>query len=484
MKRNVIHYKLTTLMIATLLAGCSLAPVYQRPDAPVAKDWSRSMTVGHSSGVLTATAMNWQALVQDPGLRELIDISLRENRDLRQSLLNVEAMRAQYQIQRADRLPGMQIQSSETRQRVPADLNSSGQSGIQSSFQAGIGLTSFELDMFGRVHDLSTSAFEEYLATEYGARSAEITLVSQIIQAYLIRDGASKRRSLSEQTLKNRQLSLTLMSARLRAGTVSEQDYQDALGLAEQARAVMASADREFIQSTNALVLLSGTSDIDRYLNNRSGNTPVIVQNIAPGGPSDLLTGRPDIIAAEHRLIARNADIGAARAAFFPSISLTGTAGVSSTQLNSLFGAGQGMWSFMPQVSLPLFSGGLNKANLDLATVRKDAAVAAYEQTIQAAFREVSDALAAKDTLYNEELARKALVASDNKALSIARARYSAGVDDYLRYLQSERITFANELELINTMTERQRSLVDLFTALGGGWASNDIHQDIETVKR
>ncbi|WP_072033840.1 efflux RND transporter permease subunit [Dickeya chrysanthemi] len=204
------------------------------------------------------------------------------------------------------------------------------------------------------------------------------------------------------------------------------------------------------------------------------GSKPGIVQSIAPGVPSDLITGRPDVIAAEHRLMARNADIGAARAAFFPRISLTGVAGTSSAELSGLFGAGQGMWSFMPQVSLPLFSGGRNRANLELASLRKDAAIAAYEQTIQTAFREVADALAAKDTLNREEAARKALVASDNKALAIARARYSAGVDDYLRYLQSERNTFDNELALISTMTQRQQAIVSLFTALGGGWKKGE----------
>ncbi|MBF7818290.1 efflux transporter outer membrane subunit [Klebsiella quasivariicola] len=483
MKINVIQNKLTAVMISALLAGCSLTPEYKRPDAPVAKSWSKAEETRSSAGS-PESIMNWQSLVRDPDLRALIALSLQENRNLRQTLLNADAMRAQYQIQRADRLPELQIQGNETRQRTPADLTSSGQSGTQGSFQAGVGLTSFELDLFGRVHSLSTSAFEEYLATEYGARSAEITLVSQIIQAYLIRDGAVKRRQLAEQTLKNRVLSLTLISARLRAGTVSVQDYQDALGLAEQAKAVLAGAERESVQATNALVLLSGTPDIDHFLNSNASDRPLIEQNIAPGVPSDLLTGRPDIIAAEHRLIARNADIGAARAAFFPRISLTGTAGVSSTELNNLFGAGQGMWTFIPQISLPLFSGGRNKANLDLATVRKDAAVAAYEQTIQTAFREVSDALTAKDTLYKEEVARRALVESDNKALTIARARYTAGVDDYLRYLQSERNTFANELELISTATERQRAIVDLFTALGGGWQETQSRSGNVTADR
>ncbi|MEI7377621.1 efflux transporter outer membrane subunit [Dickeya chrysanthemi] len=470
MKRYFVLKTLSVSLMAALLAGCSLAPAYERPDAPVAKDWQQS--TGETR--VSATSLNWHELVQDGHLRELIALSLKENRNLRQTLLNVEATRAQYQIQRSSRLPDLQLQTSETRQRTPADLNTSGQSGIAGSFQAGVGMTSFELDLFGRVHDLSSSAFEEYLATEYGSRNAEISLVSEIIQAYLVRDGALNRQRLSEETLENRQQSLTLISARLNAGTASEQDYQDALGLAEQAKAVLAGAEREVRQSTNALVLLSGARNIDRYLSTQATDKPVIVQSIAPGVPSDLITGRPDVVAAEHRLMARNADIGAARAAFFPRISLTGVAGTSSAELSGLFGAGQGMWSFMPQVSLPLFSGGRNRANLELASLRKDAAIAAYEQTIQTAFREVADALAAKDTLNREEAARKALVASDNKALAIARARYSAGVDDYLRYLQSERNTFDNELALISMMTQRQQAIVSLFTALGGGWKKGE----------
>lgn len=453
-----------------LLSGCtSLAPSYERPVAPIPDQWNmvQEQTNAQRS---SAASLDWQSFVADEQLRHLIDLAIVNNRDLRQTLLNVEAARAQYRMQRSDRLPGIEAQGSGTRQRIPADLSTTGQSQVQSSWQAGVGLTAFELDLFGRVRSLSEAAMQEYLAREGTARSAQISLVAEVIQAYLTRDGAQNSYLLTTQTLESREASLNLIAQRREMGVASALDYQEALGLAEQARADLERIDREFRQASNALGLLVGVNDINTHLPALPSPGTLLVQEITAGLPSELLTHRPDIQAAEHRLRARNADIGAARAAFFPRISLTGIFGSSSTELSNLFDSGQRAWSFMPQITLPIFSGGRNRANLDLAGVRQEIAVADYEKSIQTAFREVSDALAATDTLRREEQAMRKLAQSSQEAMRLSEARYRAGVDGHLRYLDAQRRAFSSQIALIDITTQRQIALATLFRALGGGW--------------
>ncbi|MGE4405066.1 efflux transporter outer membrane subunit [Pseudomonas sp.] len=466
---------LGALATALLLVGCSLAPTYHRPDAPIPGQWTDGAKASQSGAATTpaasaAATLDWQTFVTDETLRKLIDLSLANNRDLRQTLLNVEAARAQYRVQRADRLPGIQAEGSGVRQRVPDDLRAPGMPSVQSSYQAGIGLAAFELDLFGRVRNLSEAALEEYLATEEGARSARISLVAEVIQAYLTRNGAQQRYLLASRTLEAREVSLQLIDQRLQLGAATELDYQEALGLTQQVRAELERVDREFRQAGNALALLVGVSDVRPYLPASPAPGTLLVQDLAPGTPSELLTQRPDIRAAEHRLLGRNASIGAARAAFFPRISLTGLFGSSSAELSNLFESGQRAWSFAPQITLPIFDGGRNRANLDLARMRQDMAVAAYEQTIQAAFREVSDALAATDTLRREEMAQQALAQSTHRALRLSEERYRSGADDYLRYLDAQRSDFASQMALVQIETQRQIALATLFRAMGGGW--------------
>lgn len=464
------------LAVSLLLAGCSLTPTLERPEAPIPSQWPAVPgAAGQTDTAPTVAALAWQDFVVDARLRALIDLSLRNNRDLRQAWLNVEAARAQYGIQRADRLPSVDAQASGTRQRVPADQSATRQASTQSNYQANLGLTAFEIDVFGRVRALSDAALEEYLSTEAATQSTHITLVSEVIQAYLTRDGAQRRYRLTEQTLASRESSLNLISRRRQAGTATALDQQEAQGLTEQARVALARTEREIRQSTYALGLLVGVSDIDAQLASYPASELLLVQDIAAGAPSDLLAQRPDIRAAEHQLRARNASIGAARAAFFPRISLTGLFGTSSTQLSNLFGSGQLAWSFMPQVTLPIFDGGRNQASLDLATVRKDSAVAGYEKAVQTAFREVADALAATDTLRREEVAQRALVGSSTETLRLSQARYRAGVDDNLRYLDAQRSDFVNQTSLIDIGTQRQMALASLFRALGGGWQVDSV---------
>lgn len=453
------------------LSGCSLAPTYQRPSAPISEKWIHAgESVATHEQPSAAAALDWQSFVKDEQLRELIQLALSNNRDLRQTLLNVEAARAQYRVQRSDRLPGIDAQGGGSRQRTPADLSPSGRAEVQSTWQAGIGLAAFELDLFGRVRNLSQAALEEYLATEGAARAAQVSLVGEVIQAYLTRQGAQHRYALTTQTLQAREESLKLISQRRASGVATALDYQEARGLTEQAKADLERIDREFRQSTNALGLLVGVSDVNAYLPALPSEEVLLVQEITPGMPSELLAHRPDIQAAEHRLRARNADIGAARAAFFPRISLTGLFGSSSAELSNLFDSGQRAWSFAPQISLPIFAGGRNRANLDLAEVRKDIAVAEYEKRIQTAFSEVSDALAATDTLRREEQAQRALADSSQEAMRLAEARYRSGVDGYLRYLDAQRHAFTNQAAAIEVSTQRQIALATLFRTLGGGW--------------
>jgi len=455
-------------LLAFALGGCSLVPSYQRPEAPIAEHWRADANPQAVAG----HALDWQAFIVDPQLRRLVGIALANNRSLRQSLLDIEQARAQYRIQRADRVPNLAGTATGTRQRVPADL-SNGISTQVSSYQVGLTLPEYELDLFGRVKSLSEAAVEQYLATEAAARAAQVAMIAEVSQAYLTYAGAQQRLELVQRTLASREQSLSLTSQRRAAGTATALDYQEALGLVEQSRAELEVTLREQKQAFNALVLLLGTPDAASTIPAEPREQLRLLQDVAPGAPSELLEHRPDILAAEHRLKARNADIGAARAAFFPRISLTGTYGSSSEQLSGLFQGGSRSWSFVPTLSLPIFDAGRNRANLDLAEVRRDSAVAEYEGSIQTAFREVADALAARDTLQREESARRALAATSTEALKLARARYEGGVDDHLRYLDAQRSSFVNELAVIETATQRQIALVSLFRSLGGGWAGS-----------
>ena len=460
------------LSLAIALGGCSLAPHYERPSAPTASQWANADSKGTS-----AQALDWQTFIVDADLRQAVQTALSNNRSLRQALLDIEAARAQYRIQRADRLPSLNATASGNRQRLPADLSQTGRSEVTSSYQVGLGLAEYEVDLFGRVRNLSEAALETYLATEEATRATQISLIAEVIQAYITRDGALRRLALVEQTLQSRESSLQLVTRRREAGTATALDYQEAVGLTEQARAERESTIRQLRQADNALVLLLGTADAERLLPDTPRDSLLVLQDIAPGTPSALIERRPDILASEHRLKARNADIGAARAAFFPRISLTGSVGSSSAELSGLFDGGSRAWSFAPSLSLPIFAGGRNRANLDLANVRQDAAVAEYEGTIQTAFREVADALAASDTLRREESARQALAASSQAAEQLAEARYKGGVDDHLRYLDAQRSAFSDQTNLIQISTERQLALADLFRALGGGWTGNELAQ-------
>lgn len=469
--------KLKALPIAAIfmLSGCSLIPEYQRPASPIEASWPQGQAYDDNykpqSQQVDLPAV--EQYFKDPQLVRLLDTALKNNRDLRIAAKNVEAYRALYRIQRADRLPTLDASASGDRRRLPDDLSSTGESGIQSQYQVGF-VTAYELDLFGRIRSLSTQALEQYLATEEAQRGVHIALIGDVATTYFLWRTDVALLELTEATLASYVESLDMIEATAGAGTASELDVRQARTLVNQATAQKALYTRRIAEDTNALQLLLGEAKPE----NRYPSTPLNIDAIAkvPAGlPADLLLRRPDIRAAEHQLLAANANIGAARAAFFPRISLTASAGTSSNDLDGLFNGGSESWSFVPQISVPIFNAGRLRANLDYAEIQKDVSVAAYEKSIQTAFREVADGLAARGT-YGEQLSAQTLLVNNYKAyFQLAQQRYEQGVDSYLTVLDAQRELFASQQQLLNDQLEQINSEVQLYKALGGGWRAQTI---------
>jgi multidrug efflux system outer membrane protein len=474
---------LTIPLIALSLGACSLAPVYERPQAPVAAAWkvdgagSPHAAADAAPGAAAdaapgaASDIGWRDFYAEPALRRLIDRALEHNRDLRIAILNIEAARAQYGIRRADELPTVGAGASASRQRVPADLSPTGRSTISDRYQVDIGVTGFELDFFGRVRSLSEAALAEYLATEEAARAARIGLVAQVAGGWLAERAAAEQIALLERTIEARQRSYALIRLRHGAGVASELELRQAEGLLEGARAELAEARRARLQARNGLELLVGAPLADEDLTDGVSLAQARLQAAPPAGlPSALLERRPDVLAAEQRLRGANASIGAARAAFFPRIALTGALGTASRELSGLFGGGSGIWSFVPQISLPLFDAGRIQSNLDLAEARRNIAVADYERTIQRAFREVADALAARSTIGERLRALQAQVDAAARTLELSELRYRNGVDSQLQWLEAQRSLLGAEQGLLAARAAELANRVELYKALGGGW--------------
>jgi multidrug efflux system outer membrane protein len=462
----------TPLALALALAGCSLVPAYQRPAAPVAQSFPRA------SPDVAATApegppaadLGWRDVFGDERLQALVALALEDNRDLRVAALNVELTRAQYQIQRAERLPSVAASASSTSQRVPADLSPTGTTTTGTAYALGVGLSAFELDFFGRVRSLSAAALEQYLATEEARRSAHLSLVAAVATQYLAGRALEDEVALARRTLETLDASLALTKRGYESGRTSELDVRTAETQVHTARFNLSSADQQRAQAENALVLLVGEPLPANLPPPLPLDAQRIVTELPAGVPSDVLQRRPDILAAEHALLSANASIGAARAAFFPSISLTAFGGTSSAELSGLFGGGSGAWSFSPRINLPLFSGGALRAGLDVAEVRKSIEVARYERAIQVGFREVADALVARAALEEQLEAERARVEAEERRYHLSDLRYRTGVDSYLTLLTAQRDLFAAQQQLIQSRLARLSNLVDLYRALGGGW--------------
>lgn len=480
MMNSTMHRSFVMLTLVTALAGCSLAPTYERPEAPVSVAYPSGAAYAQQSQPNTSTPtsvadIGWRDFYSDPLLQNLITMALDANRDLRIAALNVEEARAQYRIQRSDVLPTVGVGADGSVQRLPADLSSTGSSNINRSYQVGAA-ASWELDIFGRLRSLSDQALETYLAQDETRIGLQLALISETAGAYLTLRSDQELLALTKSTLASQQDSYDLTKQSYDAGVATELDLSQAEVSLRTAQRDLAQYTRRIAQDRNALVLLVGqplSADIVVQLDQATTLPDGIGPPSLPAGlPSDLLTRRPDIRAAEHQLRGANAYIGAARAAFFPTISLTGSAGTASSSLGGLFDAGSGAWSFAPTISIPIFAGGSLQAGLDVANVRKSIQVANYERTIQTAFREVSDALAGQGTLETQIVAQQQLVAAYQRAYDLSRQRFDQGVDGYLSVLDSQRSLFSAQQVLVETRLLRLNNLVSLYRVLGGGWTA------------
>lgn len=475
--------RLVPLVAALVLAGCSLAPKYERPEFPVAADWpippsgAGIITASEAAGspsvqgaVPAAAGVGWRHFYRDPDLQRLIELALENNRDLRIAVLNIEAARAQYFVQRSELAPSVGVGAAGQRQRVPGDMNASGSAVISSTYQVGISMPTFEIDLFGRIRSLSEAALAQYLATEEARRNVQITLVAQVAEAWFNLYATAALVRLTEQTLESRRASYELVKARYDAGVGSALDLNQAETLLDTSRSDLLSLQRQGLRARNAITQIVGTTAPEVPDNQAMLRAAPLLAEIPAGMPSSVLLARPDVLAAEQQLISANANIGAARAAFFPNISLTALFGTASAQLSNLFSGGSLQWSFAPQIALPIFSGGALRGQLELAEVRRDIAVASYERTIQQAFREVSDGLAGTATYEKQIVAQADLVAAAQRSLDLAQLRYDSGVDSYLQLHDAERTLYGSQQGLVLTRLEELLNRVALYKALGGGW--------------
>ena len=460
------------LALAGVLGGCSLAPTYERPQAPVETSYPAK---AEGSKELEAINLGWRQFFPDQRLQSLIAAALENNRDLRTAVLNIEEARAQYQIARADLLPNLNVTGAAARTRTAASQSQTGQPFISNSYQVGLAVPAYELDFFGRVRNLKDAALATYLSTEEAQKSAQISLVAQVAQAYLTERSYAEQLLLAEQTLQSRQANIELAQKRFDVGAASALDLRLSQTLVESARVAKTQLERQRAQAENALTLLVGKKVADlppaQLLSDEK-----IVTDIPAGLPSDLLTNRPDIRSAEQSLMAANANIGAARAAFFPRISLTGSFGSASSTLGGLFESGSGAWSFGPSLSLPIFDFGRNSANLDLAEVRKNKAVVTYEKTIQTAFREVADALVARGSLDDQVQAQEAFLNAQQERLKLTDLRFKNGISSSLDQLDAQRDLFSAQQALIQARQLRLNNAIDLYKALGGGLNENSVN--------
>ncbi len=457
------------LLATSLLAGCSMAPKYVRPEAPVSTTYP-AIYPAYPAGQITRNAIDigWREFFLDPRLQALIASALDNNRDLRTSALRIEEARSLYNIQSADLLPTINASASSTRSRTPGSLTSSGKPSISQSYQASLPL-SFELDFFGRVRSLNDAALAQYLATAEARQAAHISLVAEVAKAYLSERALAEQLALAQKTVAGRGSAYKLAQQRFDAGASSALDLRLSESLLQSARVSMATLMRQQAQAQNALTLLAGKPDTTLPAA-PALSALTLVAELPAGLPSDLLTRRPDIRAAEQRLMSANANIGAARAAFFPRISLTASAGTSSNALSGLFDAGSSTWSFVPQLLMPIFDGGRNSANLKLSEVRKNLAITDYEKAIQVAFREVADALAARTAIDEQIEAQNAFLTTQAERLRLADLRLQNGVASSLDVLDAQRELFSAQQGLVQVRALRLTNAVDLYRALGGGW--------------
>lgn len=456
-----------------MLSGCTMAPSYTRPDAPVATSWPS----GEAYKAETAKSdqkplaeVPWQEFFVEPRLRKVLELALANNRDLRVAALTIEKTRAQYRIQRADLLPTINGTAGATIQRTPADLSASGQARISEQYNIGLGVSSYELDLFGRVQSLKDQALEQYLATEEAQKSTRISLIAETANAWLTLAADQERLKIARDTLTSQQEYYQLIKHRYEAGITSAVDLYQAQTAVDTARVDIARYTTLVAQDINVLTLLVGKA-LPAELLPKELDAVTALQELPLGLPSDQLLKRPDIMAAEHKLKSANANIGAARAAFFPRIGLSASFGTASAKLTDLFQPGSVAWSFVPQISVPLFDTGRNIAGLDVSKADRDIAVAQYEKAIQTAFREVADSLAQHGTINDQLAAQQSLTDATAESYRLSQARYDRGVDSYLTVIVAQRALYAAQQNLITVRLARLANQTTTYKVLGGGAA-------------
>ncbi|HEX6720476.1 MAG TPA: efflux transporter outer membrane subunit [Burkholderiaceae bacterium] len=459
-----------SVLLAAVLAACAnLAPDYQRPASAAPAAWPSGASYAAAPVAGSAAGLPWQQFIVDARLRDVIDAALAHNRDLRVAALQIERARALYQIQRADLFPSIDASASMAAQRTPAGLSPTGQSITTRQYEAGIGFSRYELDLFGRVRNLNELALQDFLSTAEARRSVHISLIAEVANAYLTLAADRERLRLAQGTYDVQNSSYTLIRHRFELGAATQLDLRRAQTTVDSARADVARFTAVVAQDENALALLVGAPLRAEWL--PEALAPVTsLADVPTDVPSEVLQGRPDIRAVEHRLQAAHASIGAARAAFFPSVTLTAAGGVASGTLSDLFRGGSGAWSFVPQVSLPIFDGGRNRATLQATEVARDITLTEYERAVQVAFREVADALAARGMLGQQLDAQLSLVDAAADSHRLSDIRFRQGAESYLAVLDAQRSLYAAQQDLISVRLSRLANQVTLYKVLGGGW--------------
>lgn len=473
-RNELVRYVLAGASLLALWGCASLAPSLPKaaPEIPLA--WPLPATTIEAGapfadanpaavGAASASDIGWRNFFADPALETLIARALDHNRDLRVAVLSIERARAQYRIQRADRLPTIAVAASATRGGGSGNFT-------PDLYVVELGLTNFELDFFGRVRDLSRAALQQYFAQEETRRAAQLSLIAEVANAYLTLAGDQSLLDLSQATLANQADAFRLTERRHDLGAVSGLDLEQARTTVETARADAARFTGQVARDIDALNLLVGAEVESELLPKRFDANVIGISALPPGLPSEVLLRRPDVLTAEHQLRAANASIGAARAALFPSIRLTASAGTASEALSHLFAGGSGFWSLVPQLNLPIFDSGRLQGNLDVAKADQDIALAQYEKSVQTGFREVADALALTRTLAAQREAQQALMEAATRANALSLARYQAGRDSYLVQLDAQRTLYSAQQALISTRVAEQTNRVTLYKVLGGGW--------------
>ncbi|HWR04410.1 MAG TPA: efflux transporter outer membrane subunit [Humidesulfovibrio sp.] len=468
-KRHALAAACLAALLPVFAGGCTMAPKYTQPSPVLPGDWTSGAGAKATPGV---KAQDWRQIIADEPTKRLVELALINNRDLRVAALKIEKAQAQYQIQRADLLPKIDATGGANMQRTPAKLSGTGVAVTSRTYSVGLGFSSFELDLFGRIQSLKDEALENFLATEASRRSVELSLVAEVATAYLTLAADREQLTLAQEILDTELASYDIVQQRFNFGVANELDLSQAQTTVDTAKVNVATYTAKVTSDENTLSVLVGMPLSAELLPAKSLADVAPLNPVPAGLPSEVLTRRPDVLAAEHQLKAANADIGAARAKYFPSIGITSSVGFASNEVRDLFNSPAGAWSFVPQLTVPIFHAGAIRAGVKASEAERDIMVAQYEKTVQTAFKEVSDALAQSASLETQVSAQSSLVKATGKSYELSTLRYENGVDSYLSKLDSQRSFASSRQNLISARLSRLANTLTLYKALGGGWDS------------